>query len=654
MKKHELVLMFIIGIFVMPRIVSASLVNEMCNNYIYAVEAAIFAILLIIGLWRKPKSKFGIMFVGMGLITLIFSSNTGKVHSICECSGGICNFDIGGSIAMILIILVNFMILYYIGWSLSRLYSKFISGKTTKNKNSEKSRKGSFVIGFFIVAIVAAIIPLVAMKIVEKQQAQEIVKKLGKSQDEVIILDSEPICSRPILNRSFYYSYDNYRKFYRMNTTISPDLKRCVFGIPDLEKLHTSDKVALSVDDISDFTYRIVLDKQEIGEYDSGFDFTFSLDSKHFAYIVRENDKEFVILDSQKNNEYDFVDHFTFSPDSKRFAYTAYKNHEHFIVLDNQEYKIENCDNIWGLTFSPDGEKFAYAVAVKGDDTAVLNGIKGKEYTRIESLAFSPDSKHFMYKVEDKRFKDKGVFVVLDNQEKPEMLDFPVFSLDGKHVAYTMEKNDKQLVILDDHKNKPYEEVSSLTFSPDGKHFAYIAKDEDNEYFVVLDNKEGEKYPKKFVPRNYYMSPIGNLRFSSDNNFFAYVVNNGRYMRYIVKEDHFVVLHNFKSEKEKKYTGGCSFLFSPNGKYFLYKSYVGDGDDWGEKSNCNIIVLNNNDDEFKIVKSYVKKKFSISNDERILNFNFIFSDDSKYIIYNKEKIIPENSFDVYYIEEAIE
>ncbi|MCK5084910.1 MAG: hypothetical protein KAQ64_04625, partial [Candidatus Pacebacteria bacterium] len=153
-------------------------------------------------------------------------------------------------------------------------------------------------------------------------------------------------------------------------------------------------------------------------------------------------------------------------------------------------------------------------------------------------------------------------------------------------------------------------------------------------------------------------SSIDNLKFSPDSNFFAYTVNNEHYMRYIDKNDHSVLLRNLKSGKEKKYTGGFSFLFSPNSKYFLYKSYVGDGDDFGEKRNCNIVALNDDNDEFEIVKLYVTKKFTVSNGkyvgEKILNFNFKFSDDGGYITYNKEKIVPEDSFDIYYIEEPIE
>ncbi|MCK5085705.1 PD40 domain-containing protein, partial [Candidatus Parcubacteria bacterium] len=223
---------------------------------------------------------------------------------------------------------------------------------------------------------------------------------------------------------------------------------------------------------------------------------------------------------------------------------------------------------------------------------------------------------------------------------------------------YIMERNGKQLVVINGRENKLYEEISNLTFSPDGKHFAYIAKESD-KYFIVLDDKEGKKYSERLAPKSYpNYSSIDNLKFSPDSNFFAYTVNNEHYMRYIDKNDHSVLLRNLKSGKEKKYTGGFSFFFSPNSKYFLYKSYVGDGDDFGEKRNCNIVALNDNNSEFKTVKSYVTKKFIVSNGkyvgEKILNFNFKFSDDGRYITYNKEKIVPEDSFDIYYIEEPIE
>ena len=133
MKNHKFVAVFIIGILVAPCIVSASITaGTPISNFIHTVEATVLAILLIIGLWKKPKSKLGIMFVGLGVIQLFLAGNAFKgtmfyYNPMTPVPG------IGSFVGMILLTLATFTIYYYIGRGLgklcSKLYGKFISKK---------------------------------------------------------------------------------------------------------------------------------------------------------------------------------------------------------------------------------------------------------------------------------------------------------------------------------------------------------------------------------------------------------------------------------------------------------------------------------------------------------------------------------------------
>ena len=173
-----------------------------------------------------------------------------------------------------------------------------------------------------------------------------------------------------------------------------------------------------------------------------------------------------------------------------------------------------------------------------------------------------------------------------------------------------------------------------MIFSSDNKHFAYVAKESKNgNYFVVLDGQEGKRFPRKFTPKSSYSPSIFDLTFSPDSKFFAYHINTGGWMTATVEDHNFVLLRNLKSGKENKYNGGYSFLFSPNSKYFLYKSFVGDS--YERESDCKILLLNDNNNEFEMIKSYSQgRKYSTEWKE---DFNFRFSNDSEYVIYNESR-----------------
>src|SRR4030067_477332 len=83
--------------------------------------------------------------------------------------------------------------------------------------------------------------------------------------------------------------------------------------------------------------------------------FKISPDSKHFVYLEKENEMEFIVLDGKKEKHYDNIEGFTFSPDSERLAYAANESGKWFMVVDVREEK--KYDSVKNFFFSPDSNR---------------------------------------------------------------------------------------------------------------------------------------------------------------------------------------------------------------------------------------------------------------------------------------------------------
>ena len=140
----------------------------------------------------------------------------------------------------------------------------------------------------------------------------------------------------------------------------------------------------------------------------------------------------------------------------------------------------------------------------------VLDGKTGEEYDRLSQVpVFSPTHGHLAYVA---RRANKS-FVVVDGRPGPEFeeiqddvvpvlrnsgnldvyeVHLPVFSPDGKHLAYAARSNWKWRLVLDGKDGPEHEGIDSAPiFSSDGKLVAYLATGHtDLDYYnqlVVID-----------------------------------------------------------------------------------------------------------------------------------------------------------------------
>ena len=296
----------------------------------------------------------------------------------------------------------------------------------------------------------------------------------------------------------------------------------------------------------------MVLDGKEGKQYDRVSDPGFSPDGSKFYYRAFQGQDYIVVVNDAESKKYNEVwseGFITFSPDSKHWAYMVRQLKQWYVVLDGKEGEA----NYWipeSLTFSPDSNHLAYIGKVKnGVSTGqavnfkyvfVLDDKKGPAYDLVRNILFSADGSQYAYVAES---SGRG-FVVLNGKEiSPDLGGnhghiSQAFSPDGKQFAYVAESGGKYFAILNGKEGTPYDLATNLMFSPDGKKFAYIAI-KNNKSFFVVNGLEGKAYDGVSMPV-----------FSPDNNHLAYIADVSSKQPLVLNEQQIALYKTYYPGKE--------------------------------------------------------------------------------------------------------
>jgi Tol biopolymer transport system component len=238
----------------------------------------------------------------------------------------------------------------------------------------------------------------------------------------------------------------------------------------------------------------------------------FSADGTRVAYIASQTTPLHgfaVVADGNTAQVYDLVTDVAFSPDSKHLMYVATGKMKQFLVRDGRPFPAH--DHINKVVCSTDGQHVA-CVAMDGPTSpgspfgswsVETDGKSGPSYSGIgNSLIFTPDDRDIVYSAQTD--DQKWSVIVGTQMGKPHDAcspDDPVFSPNGKRLAYVVEDSQKWLVVVDAKFGASYDQIGEYhffgetvpTFSADSKHVAYEAVT-GKRRVVVLDGQGGPEY----------------------------------------------------------------------------------------------------------------------------------------------------------------
>lgn len=270
----------------------------------------------------------------------------------------------------------------------------------------------------------------------------------------------------------------------------------------------------------SDGVQLLLLDGKEGKRYEAVIDPLFSSNGTHVVYRIKQGEQRCLVTEEGVGAPYDAIHSVTFSMDGKHLACVAVRGVQQRVVLDGKEGTVY--DDLRALTFSADGARLA-CIARSGVQQCVM--VDGKEEARFPRIALPP-----------------------------------VFSPDGKRLAYGVWQDGKTSVVVDGAAGKAYAAVESLTFSADSAHLAYAAHD-SGKVMVVLDGQEGAPYDALLAAPG--DEGIAHPALLYTGGHVAYAARLGRQWFVVASE-----------RRDGPYDGVRRLLHSPDGAHLGYLATV--------------------------------------------------------------------------------
>jgi len=220
--------------------------------------------------------------------------------------------------------------------------------------------------------------------------------------------------------------------------------------------------------------YRVVVGKGEPSiAYGRITRFIFSPNGKRLAYDAYHQDGARVVLDGKEiGDTYSSVSHLTFTPDSRHLVYYAENHAGKLITLPPPPLEPGK------IPLSFDSPRVnARNMYEQQEQWVVVDGVPQPtyRYVKAESITISPDGAHLAYEASP---DGKSNALIVDGQvvDTYQIIGKPIFSPNGKRLAYSAMLNGQWVMMLDGQASTPCDgfPADMAAFSPDSSRFAYV------------------------------------------------------------------------------------------------------------------------------------------------------------------------------------
>jgi hypothetical protein len=209
-------------------------------------------------------------------------------------------------------------------------------------------------------------------------------------------------------------------------------------------------------------------------------------------FWAREDRKEFIVADGAAGPKYDRVSAPFFGAGGMP-VYTARDGFDHFVVVGKEVQGPFH--EIGSPVLTPDRKGVTYTArryepGKPPEEFIVSKGVAGPRLGEISQLAFTPGGEP-MYHLT--RHGEQRWVVAGERHQGFDEVGPPVFSPDGKRLAYTAREGLLWRVVLDERPGEPFNQVGQPIWRSDGRQLVYAARRGDL-WSVVVDGVPGEPF----------------------------------------------------------------------------------------------------------------------------------------------------------------